>query len=291
MLDPKSIVTHNEYIVDRVGNRRQFDVVVRGVFAGHSALAVIECKDHNRKKGPDAVEAFARKAEYVGASIRIIVSRKGFTHSALRLARHDNICTLSLLPNDARSANLPIFIFWYGRVHAWEGVTLSLTFNGRGPSVTYSHDELLYQGVPFGAYFQKLLSNYRQVPDGTIVVEAVFSTPLPVSIQGHSFQLLRVCLEAARKTRNKRGRLRITGDGFWDWRTETAIIPSTGTVTVHGFHPDCADWEDLDVEFPPLGPYQLICDRYFDCIDENNHVPDLAPCIQSTTVNFTPSGS
>jgi len=42
LLDPGSVVTHNEHIVDRLGNRRQFDVVIRGQAAGRNYLGVVE---------------------------------------------------------------------------------------------------------------------------------------------------------------------------------------------------------------------------------------------------------
>jgi hypothetical protein len=61
MMDPESKVTHNEKLVDRVGNTRQYDVVIHERFEGREVLGVIECKDHKRKKGPDAVEAFAKR--------------------------------------------------------------------------------------------------------------------------------------------------------------------------------------------------------------------------------------
>src|SRR5215212_5196720 len=79
MMDPNSTVTHNEKLNDRVGNRRQYDVVIRGQFGGRPVLGVIECKDHSRRKGAETVEAFAKKTENLGANLRIVVSRKGFT--------------------------------------------------------------------------------------------------------------------------------------------------------------------------------------------------------------------
>jgi hypothetical protein len=69
MMDPNSTVTHNEVLEDRVGNSRQYDVVIRGRFGGRPVLGVMECKDHSRKKGPDAVEAFAKKSENLGANL------------------------------------------------------------------------------------------------------------------------------------------------------------------------------------------------------------------------------
>ncbi|MCK4488379.1 MAG: hypothetical protein KAU38_16665 [Desulfobacterales bacterium] len=63
MMDKNSTVTHNELLKDRVGNKRQYDVVIRGQFGGRRVLGIIECKDHSRKKGPIAIEAFAKKTE------------------------------------------------------------------------------------------------------------------------------------------------------------------------------------------------------------------------------------
>ena len=102
MMDPESKVTHNERLVDRVGNTRQYDVIIRGRFGGRDILGVIECKDHKRRKGPDVVEAFAKKTENLGANLRLMVSRKGFTDQALKLAVHEGIGCLSLLPDDPK---------------------------------------------------------------------------------------------------------------------------------------------------------------------------------------------
>jgi hypothetical protein len=60
MIDPASLVTHNEILIDRFGNKRQFDVVVRGRFGGAPMLGLIECKNHKVKIGPTVIEAFAK---------------------------------------------------------------------------------------------------------------------------------------------------------------------------------------------------------------------------------------
>src|SRR5262245_8334361 len=100
MMDPNATVTHDEKLTDRIGNVRQFDIVIRGQFAGRPILGAIECKDHNRKKGPRDVGAFAKEAEHLNANLKIMVSRKGFTKQALRLAKFEGISCLSLLPHD-----------------------------------------------------------------------------------------------------------------------------------------------------------------------------------------------
>ena len=128
LMDRNSTVTHNEKLVDRVGNRRQFDVVIRGHFAGMDILGVVECKDHNTKKGPREVGAFAKECEHLNANIKLMVSKKGFTQQALRLARHDGIGCLSLLPNDTHQCGFTVGEWWYGVISRWTDFTLLVTW-------------------------------------------------------------------------------------------------------------------------------------------------------------------
>ena len=64
-IDPTSSVTHNETLTDRLGHSRQFDVVIRGSFAGQQMLGVIECKDLKRRVGNPEVDAFITKANEI----------------------------------------------------------------------------------------------------------------------------------------------------------------------------------------------------------------------------------
>ena len=124
MMDPHSVVSHNERLTDRIGNRRQFDVVIRGQFAGRQVLGVVECKDHRRRKGPDTIEAFSRKSENVGANLRVVVSCRGFTTQALRLAKHENIGCVSLLPTPDEQVGFSIGEAWYGVIKRWTRLRL-----------------------------------------------------------------------------------------------------------------------------------------------------------------------
>lgn len=135
MLDPNSRVTHNEWLVDRLENRRQYDVVVRGTFGGRPVLGVIECKDHNRKKGPDAVEAFAKKTDNLRANFRCMVSRKGFTKQALTVARHEGIECLSLLPDDPKAVGFSIGDWAYGRKYWWDNIRMHIHFADTVPPI------------------------------------------------------------------------------------------------------------------------------------------------------------
>ncbi|MCH8964680.1 MAG: restriction endonuclease, partial [Planctomycetes bacterium] len=128
LLDPNSTVTHDEILADRIGNKRQYDVIIRGRFGGRPILGVIECKDHARKKGPGAIEAFAKKTEHVRANLRAMVSTRGFTKQALKLAEHENIGCLSLIPNDTENVGFSIGDMWYGVIKKWVNVRLCIHF-------------------------------------------------------------------------------------------------------------------------------------------------------------------
>ena len=102
-VDPAANVAHNEFLVDRLRQRRQFDVVIRGQFAGQAMLGVIECKNLNRKVGTPEVDAFHTKAQDINANFKVIASRRGFTRHALHKAAHYGIRAISLLDPEAQS--------------------------------------------------------------------------------------------------------------------------------------------------------------------------------------------
>ncbi len=119
MMDPNSTVTHNEFLTDKLGHSRQFDVVIRGKLGGRDILGVIEYKDWNDKVGTPEVEAFVMKSRYVNANIVLMVSPKGFTAPALALAKHEGVGTLSLLPNDPEDSGFTLGVTWYAKAWRW----------------------------------------------------------------------------------------------------------------------------------------------------------------------------
>jgi hypothetical protein len=79
MFDLKSTVTYREHIINRLGISREFDVIIRGEYAGQPILGVIECKDWKNKVGTPELDAFITKTRDINANLRLIVSPKGFT--------------------------------------------------------------------------------------------------------------------------------------------------------------------------------------------------------------------
>src|SRR5208283_971949 len=65
LLSPDADVKHNEKIGDTRNRLRQFDVVIRGQWAGKTMLGIIECKDKKRPVDMPQVEAFLTKSRSV----------------------------------------------------------------------------------------------------------------------------------------------------------------------------------------------------------------------------------
>lgn len=109
--NPSSIVTQNRRISGPDGDR-EFDVVIQTQVADMTLTTVIECKDYGRLVNVTTVDAFSSKLDDIRAAKGVLVSRKGFTRSALEKAKRLNIsaCTLdraSVLAKDSE-LNLPV---------------------------------------------------------------------------------------------------------------------------------------------------------------------------------------
>lgn len=109
--NPNSVVTQNRRISGPDGDR-EFDVVIQTQVADITLTTVIECKDYGRLVNVTTVDAFASKLDDIRAAKGVLVSRKGFTQSALDKAKRLNIsaCTLdraSVIAKDSE-LNLPV---------------------------------------------------------------------------------------------------------------------------------------------------------------------------------------
>jgi hypothetical protein len=192
MLDPDSTVTHNEWLTDRLGHRRQCDVVVRGQFGGRPMLGIVECKDHSRKKGPDAVEAFAKKADHLGANLRLMVWRKGFTEQALSLAKHEGIGCLSLLPEDPAQCGFSIGEMWYGIIRIWTDVRLTIHFaSPTAPIATFDGEHVKYAGKPVMLWFlRELFTTDSDKEPGDFALQVVFDETRDLEVAGRDYSAL-----------------------------------------------------------------------------------------------------
>jgi hypothetical protein len=284
MMDPDTKVTHNERLEDRAGNKRQFDVVIRGTFGGRQVLGVIECKDHKRQKGPDAIEAFAKKAENVGANVRLMVSSRGFTEQALRLAAFEHVECLSLLPNDPMAAGISFGHFWYGRVRRWTDWQLTIYFPiHSAPVPSVSSNAVLWRGLPVLRWFlRELFTVYSQDKD-----PGIYSLQLPfeqmVQINGAEYPVTAIACRATWVQRNKRKWVSLSGDGYYDWHSEAIRVPANTSLVGGSVETDILLWGDYDGDMPPMdgdrpaGPPIVIMSDVQRLPDDELEVPELAP--------------
>ncbi len=256
MMDPNSSVSHNEKLKDRVGNTRQYDVVVRGQFGGRPVLGVIECKDHKRPKGPDAVEAFAKKTENLGANLRIMVSKKGFTKQALRLAQHESIGCLSLLPSNPEQVGFSIGDMWYGVIRQWTNVLLALHFALPSPPVpTFDPKAVKWQGKPVALWFLKqLFTTYgEETKPGEFTLQLQFKQTRYLEVDGKEWPVSGISCTALRVYQKKRKWVSWSGDAFFDWHTSWVTIPAKGTVVGSAVETDLHSWPDYEGDIPKPG--------------------------------------
>jgi hypothetical protein len=285
MMDPNSSVSHNEKLQDRVGNTRQYDVVVRGRFGGRDVLGVIECKDHKRRKGPDAVEAFAKKTENLGANLRIIVSKKGFTKQALRLAKDESIGCLSLLPSNLEQVGFSIGDMWYGVIRKWINIRLTIYFAlPSSPVPTFDPKTVKWQGKPVVLwFFKQLFTTYgEETKPGEFTLTLQFDTTRNLEVEGNEFPVSGISCTALRVYQKKRKWVSWSGDAFYDWHTSQVTIPSKGTVVGSPVEADLHAWSDYEGDIPkPSDPFPsgfmravLYSGQKWDAT-QDSEVPDL----------------
>ena len=253
MMDPNSTVTHNEHLTDRVGNKRQYDVVIRGKFGGRSILGVIECKDHNRRKGPSTVEAFAKKTENLNANLKLMVSKKGFTKQALSLARHEGISCLSLLPEDPKLTDFTIGDVWYGVIYMWliTKFLVNVVDNDK-PADGFDIESVTYEGKPVIHWFRRELSTtYKESKDiGVHSLTVSFDTPRQLSINGRLYNVDWLACDINRTCQKKKKWVSWSGDALYDWDKQQYTIPPKGVIVGSSVESDLSKWDDLDGEIP-----------------------------------------
>ncbi len=221
-LDPAAKVTHNERITNKLGHARQFDVVVRGAFAGQPMLGVIECKDLKRKVGTQDVDAFVTKAQDVNANFKILMSRNGFTKQALHQCEHNGIQALSLLNNDPTNNKFFIGVRWEVDIISWGQVSSILHFEKNpDPQITFNANDIKIKGKRVLDWFTNYLIQREKVVSKefgwviniSITFDELQSVEIRPSVEylcsAISFQAERIC--------DKRERLvGVSGEGFFN---------------------------------------------------------------------------
>src|SRR6266567_1692559 len=83
-------------VLNKIGRKREIDVLLTRDIAGHSVQIAIECKNEQRPIDTPAIDAFAKKLQRVGVRYGIYVSASGYTKDAIENAAADGIKTFTL---------------------------------------------------------------------------------------------------------------------------------------------------------------------------------------------------
>ncbi len=247
-IDPAAAVTHNEILTDRLGHARQFDIVVRGTFAGQKMLGVIECKDLGRKVGTPEIDGFVTKAQDVNANFKIVMSRRGFTRPALAKCAHYGIQALSLLSGDPANKKFFVGTRWEADITRWGQISISLHFSQEPlEPVHFNAQELTIDGKKVLDWF----TNYLLDKEDTITelgwvvsISTVFDKPQSVMVRTGSEYLCTAISFMAERVCDRFERLvGISGTGFFDWNAKQATFPPGTQIRTDGVPLDFTQWQ------------------------------------------------
>lgn len=258
-VDPNAVVSHNKKLIDRLGHRRQFDVVIEGRFAGQEILGVIECKDLKKRVGTPEVDAFVTKSNEINANFKVLVSRRGFSTPAIEKARHYGIQTLSLLPNDEVNLGFKVGNCWYVDLYHWEQLALTLLYTEDSKHrVEFKAEEVTIGGKRVVDWFFNFLAERHQTETklGWVVgVGIEFNTDQVVDIGGgREYRCRGVEMHAKRSLARKEKFVGMNGTGFFDWQKSRVTLPPKTTITSDSVPVDFEEWEErIDREVDQSG--------------------------------------
>ncbi len=252
-IDPNAVVLHNQRIIDRHGHSRQFDVEIRGKFAGQDILGVIECKDLNKKVGTPEIDAFVTKSQDINANFKIIVSRKGFTKPAIEKAKHYGIQTLSLIPQDEVNHGFKVGNYWFADIYSWEQISLTLDFVVQpDPPITFNAQDVMIEGKRVIDWFTNYLTEKHNCEERTgwvvgIGIEFDNNQILQLGV-GSEVLCKGVQFHAKRTLAKKQKFVGINGTGFFDWQQSKATLPPQANIKTDAVQTNFMEWEDRETD-------------------------------------------
>lgn len=256
--DSNAQVTHDEVLIDRLGHSRQFDVVVRGKFAGQTLLGVIECKDTKGRVGSPEVDAFVTKSLDVNANFRILMSRRGFTKPALEKCRHYGIQALSLLGHDPKNLRIFLGIRWEAEQTRWGRIAVTLRYVEEPlDPIPFQAEELRIGDKRVLDWFTNYLLSNEPAKDelGWIVgIGIEFATPQTVQLSAVASRACRAIEFHAERIRESFERtVAVSGTGFYDWNAKQATFPPGAKIQTEAVPMDFSKWQPVSAssQAPP----------------------------------------
>lgn len=278
--DAGAKVTHNEQIVDRHGHSRQFDVVIRGKFAGQQLLGIIECKDTKAKVGTPEVDAFVTKSGDVNANVRMLMSRRGFTKPALEKCAHHGIQALSLLGHDSDKVRVRFLgTRWQADVYRWGRISVTLRFVEEPTSpISFRAEELSIDGKRVLDWFLNYLLDHKHEPTdlGWIVgIGVEFSRPQKVQVTTELARECRAIEFHAERVCDKYERMApLSGTGFYDWHAKKATFVPGSEIRTEPVPMNFTEWDRASSSAEPPGflnvrfvAEEISFERVSECLD------------------------
>lgn len=118
LLDPDSTIRRNDKIFGHKSEtHREIDISIRRKIGPHEILCIVQAKDHKRKIDVKAVNELWGVMDDVRASKGILISAKGFSKAAIKLANNLGIDVFSA--HDLNSEKwkiepeIPVLLFYY----------------------------------------------------------------------------------------------------------------------------------------------------------------------------------
>lgn len=251
--DPGAKVTHNERIRDRAGIERQFDVVVRGTLGGYSVLGVIECKDTKKRVGLPLLDAFHTKALEANANLKIVVSRRGFSESAVEKAKQWGIETLSLLPSESSDDGFLVGTMSIVDLYSWSQLSVQLHYEQNPlPEDLFGVYDVLFEGKRVIDWFtNELTKNYSShEEEGPLQIQVPFEADREFTVSGVPRKLSAITFTAVRQRERKMRAIGFTGDAFYDWQQHQIKVPPNSPLRSHSIPLDFSRWVDVDSNSP-----------------------------------------
>jgi hypothetical protein len=246
-IDPAAVVSHNEVLVDRLGHSRQFDVVIRGSFAGQAMLGIIECKDLKRRVSNPEVDAFVTKAQDINANFKILMSRAGFTKPALAKCEHYGVQALSMLEDDPANRRFFIGTRWTADLTRWGQISVTLQFAEPPPTpISFRAEDLKISNKKILDWFTNYLLDHEFEIEGlgwVVELAVVFDVPQTVEIRpGEHYLCVAIGFNAERVCEKRERLVGISGTGFFNWNSQQVTFPPGATIATDGVPTDFNQW-------------------------------------------------
>lgn len=112
--NPDIETVEQNVMIDGIDGKRQIDVLIKSEVAGITIITVIECKDYNSKISVGKIDEFHSKLLDINANKGILVSKKGFSSTAVKKAKRlgITICTAHevMKPSWSIDFDIPLII-------------------------------------------------------------------------------------------------------------------------------------------------------------------------------------